>query len=82
VDRRAPLSEFYSAESIASLGEGVRSFRRWGFAQNQASLVAALRIDPGLITEPLTAAIRGDITSAQAAAKAQSAVEQAQASIR
>ena len=82
VDRRAPLSEFYSAESIASLGEGVRSFRRWGFPQNQAALMGALRSDPGLITEALVAAIRGDITPAQAAARAQSAVEQAQASIR
>ena len=42
VDRRAPLSRFYSEASIASLGDGVRSFQRWGFQQDQAELVGAL----------------------------------------
>jgi multiple sugar transport system substrate-binding protein len=42
VDRRAPLSRFYSEESIASLGEGVDSFQRWGFAEGQGALVGAL----------------------------------------
>ncbi len=81
VDRRAPLSRYYSAASIASLGEGVRSFQRWGFSQDQAELVGALgETEP--VTEALAAAIRGDITPDQAAEKAQSAVEQLQESIR
>ena len=42
VDRRAPLSDFYSEDSIASLGEGVQNFERWGFAQGQGALVGAL----------------------------------------
>jgi multiple sugar transport system substrate-binding protein len=79
--RRAPLSRFYSAASIASLGDGVRSFQRWGFPQDQAELVGALS-DSEPVTEALAAAIRGDITPEQAAAKAQSAVEQLQESIR
>ena len=42
VDRKAPLSEFYSEASIASLGEGVQNFQRWGFARGQGALVGAL----------------------------------------
>jgi multiple sugar transport system substrate-binding protein len=79
-DRHAPLSRFYSVESIASLGDGVRSFRRWGFAQDEAELVGALgETEP--VTEALAAAIRGEITPAQAAEKAQAEVEQMQESI-
>jgi len=80
-DRRAPLSRFYSAESIASLGEGVRSFQRWGFPQDQGDLVGAMS-EREPVTEALAAAIRGDITPDQAAEKAQSAVKQLQESIR
>jgi multiple sugar transport system substrate-binding protein len=42
VDRKAPLSRFYSEESLASLQEGVQSFERWGFAQGQGALIGAL----------------------------------------
>jgi multiple sugar transport system substrate-binding protein len=42
VDRRAPLSDFYPAESLASLGEGVQRFDRWGFALGYGALVGAL----------------------------------------
>ncbi len=42
VDTKAPLSDFYSQESITSLGEGVEQFQRWGFAQGQGALVGAL----------------------------------------
>ena len=81
VDRRAPLSQFYSAASIASLGDGVRSFQRWGFQQDQVELVGAMS-DLQPVTEALAAAIRGDITPDEAAAKAQSAVEKLQGSLR
>ena len=81
VDRRAPLSRFYSAESIASLGDGVRSFQRWGFQQDQVALVGAMS-DLQPVTDALAAAIRGDITPDEAAEKAQSAVERLQESLR
>ena len=42
VERRAPLSDFYSDESLASLGEGVQRFDRWGFARGYGALVGAL----------------------------------------
>ena len=43
MDSKAPLSEFYCEESVASLGDGVENFQRWGFAQGQGALVGALR---------------------------------------
>ena len=42
VGTKAPLSESYSEESIASLGSGVENFERWGFAQGQGPLMGAL----------------------------------------
>jgi len=80
VDRRAPLSQFYSEESISSLGDGVRSFQRWGFQQDQVALVGAMS-DLQPVTEALAAAIRGDITPDEAAEQAQAAVEKLQDSI-
>jgi multiple sugar transport system substrate-binding protein len=74
VDRRAQLSEFYSQASIASLGDGVRNFRRWGFDYGEAALVGTLGETQPVATA-LAEAIRGDITAAQAAAQAQAAVE-------
>ena len=73
VDRKAPLRRFYSAASIASLGEGVRNFQRWGFEEGRAALVGALRKD-----EPVAAALAAEIRGASgpgaAAAAAQRAV--------
>ena len=43
VDRKAPLTKFYSEDSIKSLGEGVQNFQRWGFTQGQGALIGALR---------------------------------------
>jgi len=42
VERRAPLSDFFSDESLASLGQGVQRFDRWGFALGYGALVGAL----------------------------------------
>ena len=74
VERKAPLRRFYSAASIESLGEGVRSFRRWGFEQGEAALLGALR-GPQPIPKALAAAISGRIDAAEAARRAQAAVE-------
>jgi multiple sugar transport system substrate-binding protein len=74
VDRRAPLSRFYSEASIRSLGDGVRNFRRWGFEQDEARLVGALS-GPQPVAKALAAAIRGDTSPDEAARRAQAAVE-------
>jgi multiple sugar transport system substrate-binding protein len=79
VERKAPLRRFYSAASIESLGEGVRSFRRWGFEQGQAALLGALR-GPQPVTKALAAAIGGRIDAAEAARRAQAAVQKLSAS--
>jgi multiple sugar transport system substrate-binding protein len=73
VDRHAQLSQFYSEASIASLGDGVRNFRRWAFEDGEAALLGALS-GPQPITKALAAAIQGDITPAQAAREAQAGV--------
>jgi multiple sugar transport system substrate-binding protein len=80
VDRKAPLRRFYSAESIESIGEGARSFQRWGFEQGGAALVGAMRG-----SEPIATALASAITSgadaARAAREAQAAVERLAASL-
>ena len=43
VERKAPLRRYYSEGSIESIGDGARSFQRWGFEQGGAALVGALR---------------------------------------
>jgi multiple sugar transport system substrate-binding protein len=78
VERRAPLRRFYSDASIASLGEGVRNLRRWGFEDEEAALLGALSEEQP-VTVALAAAIEGEITPARAAQQAQAAVEKLQA---
>jgi ABC-type glycerol-3-phosphate transport system substrate-binding protein len=79
VERKAPLQRFYGAESIAALGDGVRSFRRWGFEQGEAPLMGALR-NQEPITRPLALAIVGTIDPLTAARQAQLEVEAVKAS--
>ena len=81
VERKAPLSRFYSARSIASVGEGARSFRRWAFEQGRAPLIGAMA-GPEPIPKALVAAIRGPASPAQAARQAQTSVELLDASVR
>jgi len=74
VDRKAPLSEFYSRASIDSLGDGARNFQRWGFEQGGAGLVGAMR-GPEPIGHAVAAAISGGGSAAGAARQAQTAVK-------
>jgi multiple sugar transport system substrate-binding protein len=79
VDRKAPLSQFYSDESIASLGEGVENFQRWGFAQGQGALMGALSGE-----QPVATAVNeviGGKDPAQAAGEVQATVEEIQAGL-
>lgn len=79
VDRKAPLSKFYSEESIASLGEGVENFQRWGFPQGQGALLGALGAERP-IAEAVVSVIGGD-DPAEAAGAAQARIEEIQADI-
>ena len=79
VDRKAPLSKFYSKESIASLKQGVESFQRWGFAQGQGPLVGALSGE-----QPIADAVNqvvGGKDPAAAAKETKSAVEEVKAGL-
>jgi multiple sugar transport system substrate-binding protein len=79
VDTKAPLSDFYSKQSIESLKEGVETFQRWGFAQGQGALVGAMSGE-----QPIPAAVSEVIGGAdpkEALEKAQSTVEEIQAGL-
>ena len=79
VDRKAPLSQFYGEDSIASLGDGVENFQRWGFAQGQGALVGALRGE-----QPIASAVAdviGGKDPAQAAKDVQATVEEIQSGL-
>jgi multiple sugar transport system substrate-binding protein len=80
VERRAPLSSFYSQASIDSLGEGARNFRRWALEDDEAALLGALS-EPQPVTKALAAAVAGDITPDEAARRAQADVERLQESL-
>jgi multiple sugar transport system substrate-binding protein len=79
VDRKAPLSKFYSAASIKSLGEGVENFQRWGFAEGQGALIGAMRGE-----QPIAGAVAdviGGKDPAEAAKQVQSTVEEIQSGL-
>ena len=79
VDKKAPLSDFYSEESIASLGEGVEQFQRWGFAQGQGALVGALSGE-----QPVSNAVSevvGGADPAEAAKEVQATAEELQSGL-
>jgi len=79
VDRKAPLSKFYSEESIQSLGDGVENFQRWGFAQGEGALVGALRGE-----QPVASAVAdviGGTDPAEAATELQATVEEVKAGL-
>jgi multiple sugar transport system substrate-binding protein len=81
VERKAPLRRFYGQDSIDRLGDGVRSFQRWGFQQDEAPLMGALR-NQEPITRPLALSITGTIDPLTAARQAQLEVEAVRARTR
>lgn len=79
VDRKAPLSKFYSQESIDSLGEGVQSFDRWGFPQGQGALVGALGGERPIANAVVQ--VVGGADPAKVAAETQTRIEEIQQEI-
>ena len=77
VDRRAPLSQFYSAETIEQLIAGAGSFQRWGFTQGQGALVAAV-YESLAVPQALRDVVDGSMTPEEAAAEIQAAAEDLQ----
>ncbi len=80
VDRKAPLSDFYSAEVLATIVEGANNFDRWGFAQGQGELVGAIYSELP-IPQAIADIIEGVMTPEEAAAELQATVEEIQAAL-
>jgi multiple sugar transport system substrate-binding protein len=80
VDKKAPLSESYSEESIASLGSGVENFERWGFAQGQGPLMGALGGEQPVANA--VADVIGGKDPAEAAKDVQATAEELQAGLQ
>ena len=80
VDRKAPLSDFYSEEALAEIAQGIDNIDRWGFAQGQGVLVGALYSE---LTVPQAIAdiIDGFLTPEEAAQRLQEQVEEIQATL-
>jgi multiple sugar transport system substrate-binding protein len=79
VDTKAPLTDFYDAESVNSLKEGVESFSRWGFPQGQGALVGALSGEQPLAKAVASVVNGGD--PAEALSQAKSTVEEIKAGL-
>jgi multiple sugar transport system substrate-binding protein len=80
VDKKAPLSQFYSEDSIASLTEGVETFQRWGFAQGQGPLMGALAGEQPVANA--VADVIGGKDPAEAAKDVQANAEELQAGLQ
>jgi multiple sugar transport system substrate-binding protein len=80
VDKKAPLSEFYSEDSLASLGDGVENFQRWGFAQGQGPLMGALGGEQPVANA--VADVIGGKDPAEAAKEVQATAEELQAGLQ
>jgi multiple sugar transport system substrate-binding protein len=80
VDKKAPLTKFYSQASIDSLGEGVENFQRWGFPQGQGALIGAMSGEQPIANT--VADVIGGKDPAEAAAAAQSTIEEIQAGVQ
>jgi multiple sugar transport system substrate-binding protein len=80
VDRKAPLSDFYSDEVLNSIIQGANNIDRWGFAQGQGELVSGLYSEL-IIPQAIADIIDGFLSPEEAAAEIQARVEELQAAL-
>ena len=81
VDRRAPLGDFYSQDTLQALIQGATGFARWGFAQGQGELVSGIYSELPIPTV-LGDVISGSTSPEDGAAEIQSWVEDIQSSLQ
>jgi len=74
VDRRAPLSDFYDAETLDIIVNGSQGYSRMGYDVGQA-LVASAVSTQFFIQEALVGMLNGDLTPEEAAIEMQAAAE-------
>jgi len=75
VDRKAPLSDFYSTEVLDQIVGGPESFTRWGFPQGQGALVGAT-LGQLPVPKAINAMVTGGGDPRRAARDAQAAVSE------
>ena len=80
VDRRAPLSDFYSAEVLADVVEGANSLNRPLIPQGQGLLLSAISAER-VIPQAIADVIEGFLTPEEAAELLQEQIEEIQASL-
>jgi multiple sugar transport system substrate-binding protein len=79
VDRKAPLSRFYSDEALDALREGITSLDRWAFAQGQGALLGALSAEQPIADAGAEVIAGGD--PEEVAAETADVVKEIQASL-
>ncbi len=80
VDRRAPLSDFYSEEVLENIIQGANNIDRWGFTEGQGQLVSAIYSEL-VIPQAIADIIDGFLTPEDAAVQIQEQVEEIQAAL-
>lgn len=74
VDRKAPLSELYSADTIDTITSGLASAQRWGVDEKQLSAASKI-INSQVINRVVREYIDGDINVDQAVSKINSEIK-------
>jgi multiple sugar transport system substrate-binding protein len=80
VDTKAPLSDFYDAETLEAVRTSPETIQRWGFEQGQGALVGATLGELPVATA-LNELVSGSGTAEEAAQQAQAAVVEIQESL-
>jgi multiple sugar transport system substrate-binding protein len=75
VDKKAPLSDFYPADTLTALTKSTDTMQRWGFSQGQGKIVGPL-LSELPIPKALADALDGSADPTAVAKAAQSAVEE------
>lgn len=77
VNRRAKLSNLYSAEVISNIVEGLETGARWGFSTGNGDVTAKL-YETRSFAEIIRRTVDGELTATEAAAEMQDAVRSVQ----
>ena len=81
VNTKAPLSDFYSTESIDALSSSTEHISEWGIEQGQARLMGAILSEQPIV-EAMTEMIGVSLTPEQATDEAAKAIRSVQDSLR
>lgn len=77
VDRKAPLSQFYSEETISEISSGLANSERWAYAEGQGALVSRI-LGTRVMTELVREFLAGEYTAEETAELLQQRIEDLQ----